>query len=408
MSIATAITTESRDAWLAERKKAIGASEVAAVLGVDPHKSAAALFWEKSGLVEPDNLDGIEFIEWGTELQPVVGAVFGRRTGRLVKAEPDHTVRRSIVHPWLAASLDFEQEADGRPGPGALEIKTSGEFMRKMWADGPPLHYQVQLQAQLCVCGLQWGTIAVLMGGNRLMHWDFDRNESFIEAMVIRTREFWSCVQAGMPPEIDGSMHTASALAKLFPDDNGTALMMPDEAADKFRRLEKLRALQSVMEKKRRSIENELRSAIGEATYAVLPDGTIWDTKRIDVAERTQTVEAYSYRRMIRRAKPLPNTVRFIGDADEVPRLDAPATDDGVTTYRTTKRLKSYRKQKRRMLADNPHCIHCGATLTTMTATLEHVIPLAAGGDNRDENLALACWQCNQEYGDQLDAPSKN
>ena len=153
--MSTAIATPSREAWLAERKKAIGASEVAAVLGVSPHKSAAALYFEKVGLVEPDDLDGLEWIKWGNRLQVPIGMAFGEETGRLVKAEPDNTVRRSPVYPWLAASLDFEQWADDKSGPGALEVKTSDSFMRRVWEQWPPLHYQVQLQAQMLVCGLQ-------------------------------------------------------------------------------------------------------------------------------------------------------------------------------------------------------------------------------------------------------------
>lgn len=50
-------------------------------------------------------------------------------------------------------------------------------------------------------------------------------------------------------------------------------------------------------------------------------------------------------------------------------------------------------------------CIHCNSMLTvTMQgntdATLEHIVPLCAGGDPVDpKNLALACSRCNNEKG---------
>ena len=47
-------------------------------------------------------------------------------------------------------------------------------------------------------------------------------------------------------------------------------------------------------------------------------------------------------------------------------------------------------------------CIHCNTMLiaTMQGATLEHILPLCAGGDPTDpRNLALACKGCNNEKG---------
>lgn len=418
------ITAPSREAWLEERKKAIGASEVASVLGVSPHKSAAALFYEKVGLVEPDDLDGLEWIKWGNRLQVPIGLAFGEETGRLVKPEPDNTVRRSAVYPWLAASLDFEQEAEGKPGPGALEVKTSDAFLRKMWDQGPPLHYQVQLQAQMLVCGLQWGSIAVLMGGNKLRHWDFERNERFQEAMIHRTREFWRCVETGMPPDIDGSISTANALAKLFPHDDGTAVMLADEWIQRTERLEKITRLITRLKRAKDEITNELMATVGTASYALLSDGTLYSTKEVKVPGRTQIIEPYSYRYPRKTTKALPRGVRVI-DAESAETATAiesmypsvvaeceEATESleavEEVSFRKHRRLRTYRQQKLVLFRRNPHCHWCGAKQKLRTTTIEHVIPLAAGGSNEMENLALACRKCNEEHGDGLSAPSSN
>lgn len=44
---------------------------------------------------------------------------------------------------------------------------------------------------------------------------------------------------------------------------------------------------------------------------------------------------------------------------------------------------------------DNYHCTYCGKQLTRFTATLDHVTPVAEGGDNSADNLVTACLQCN-------------
>ena len=49
---APAIVRSPRDAWLAERRKGIGASDVAAILGEDPRRSALSVYAEKIDDIE--------------------------------------------------------------------------------------------------------------------------------------------------------------------------------------------------------------------------------------------------------------------------------------------------------------------------------------------------------------------
>lgn len=44
---------------------------------------------------------------------------------------------------------------------------------------------------------------------------------------------------------------------------------------------------------------------------------------------------------------------------------------------------------------DSYRCSYCSKQLTRFTATLDHIRPVAEGGDNSRENLTTACLQCN-------------
>jgi 5-methylcytosine-specific restriction endonuclease McrA len=50
-------------------------------------------------------------------------------------------------------------------------------------------------------------------------------------------------------------------------------------------------------------------------------------------------------------------------------------------------------------------CIHCGTKLVVVdgtwctSATIEHIMPICAGGDDDVRNIALACSNCNSEKG---------
>jgi 5-methylcytosine-specific restriction endonuclease McrA len=70
---------------------------------------------------------------------------------------------------------------------------------------------------------------------------------------------------------------------------------------------------------------------------------------------------------------------------------------------------------ERRMQGDEPvwvgKCIFCGRNLIVAAsgqpisrATIEHIWPRTHGGDDRLENLALACSGCNREKGQRHDS----
>lgn len=58
-----------------------------------------------------------------------------------------------------------------------------------------------------------------------------------------------------------------------------------------------------------------------------------------------------------------------------------------------------YRRVKIRLFKKQKHCHWCRTKLTLETATVEHVIPLARGGLDNDNNRVLACGPCNQGRG---------
>jgi len=57
--------------------------------------------------------------------------------------------------------------------------------------------------------------------------------------------------------------------------------------------------------------------------------------------------------------------------------------------------------------AQNWRCCYCGCEMVQdwrdpLGATFEHVIPLSKGGLDTEENLAIACWTCNNKLGIKL------
>lgn len=70
--------------------------------------------------------------------------------------------------------------------------------------------------------------------------------------------------------------------------------------------------------------------------------------------------------------------------------------------YPKGKRPKiSKAKRKRVFKKCNNQCVYCKKELVMgdFDACIDHVIPLAKGGNNEDENLVVACRKCNSSKG---------
>ncbi|MDE2471076.1 MAG: YqaJ viral recombinase family protein, partial [Bradyrhizobium sp.] len=269
-----AMVEQDRAAWLEERKTGIGASEAAAALGVNPYKSPMELWAEKCGLTEPPDLSENEAAEFGVRLEPVIAEAFAARTGRRVELWPQDKIVRSTEHVWMICTPDATQQCDGDGNAvGVLQIKTANEFLSSAWKDGPPLHYQVQCQHELTVTGCDWGTLVVLIGGQKLRYFDFEANPKFQAALIGRLGNFWEAIETRTPPEIDASLSTARILEKLHPMDNGESVALPEEALQWDADLKGAKAKVKDLEELIRDRENRIKAAVGDCTFGVLPDG---------------------------------------------------------------------------------------------------------------------------------------
>jgi putative phage-type endonuclease len=260
---------DDRAAWLEARRAGLGGSDIAAVVGASPWKSALELYCEKVGITEPDDLSSNERVEWGVHLEPVIIEVFGKRTGRQVLRSGE--LLQSRAHPWALATLDaMTAEKAGEP-PWPLEIKTTGNGDE--WINGAPEHYMAQVQHQLLVTGMPRATIACLIAGQRMVWQDIERDETWIRKIVILGAAFWERVQRKNPPTADGSESARRALGKIYPQDDGSVIALPPEMMDDADTLAYLKANRKESDASITGIENRIKAALGTATRGVLPNG---------------------------------------------------------------------------------------------------------------------------------------
>jgi putative phage-type endonuclease len=287
---------------LSIRSTGIGASEAAAALGVDPYKSSFALWCEKVGDLEPADLSDVEAVEWGNRLEPVVSQAFADRTQRIVEHNEEQVTERSEEYPFMLATLDSIQICPKHFGYGALEIKVTNAYLAGEWDDGPPLRAQIQLQHQLAVADLEWGSVAGLIGGNRLVWYDMDRHEDFITAMIAKEAAFWESVEKRIKPPVDGSEATAAAIRALYSTANGESVHLPCEATEWDHELVACKARIKAEEGVKKELETR-KAAIGEAEFGVLPSGERYKWGTIERNEPAREARTITYRELRRLKK---------------------------------------------------------------------------------------------------------
>lgn len=297
---------KNREAWLAARGEFIGASEVAALFGLLPKSwgSMYSIWCEKTGISPPVEFTG-EWLEWGQLLEEPIARKYEMVTGRtLWNGGGPYCVAQHPTLPMLRCTPDrFVISAPDKSSehPGVLQIKNAAWFKEDDWDEGPPPYIQIQVQSEMACTGAEWASTAVLIGGNKFRYVDVERNPNVIGEIEEQVAYFWrTYVETRIAPDIDGSEATESILKRLHPKDDGSTVVLDDEAialVDQWRSaaaemLESGKASAAV----KKEAENRLRAAIGSATFGKLPDGRTLSLKT--TTRSAYSVEENTYRQL--------------------------------------------------------------------------------------------------------------
>jgi putative phage-type endonuclease len=323
-------TFADRPSWLEGRRTlGIGSSDAAAILGVSRFKSPLALYYEKLG-IRQENPKTSERREWGLILEEPIARRYESQTGRYVVPAPAFSVARSTKYPFAVASCDRfvvghrENAVPTPPGIGITEIKNADFFIADQWSEDnnnePPIEYQIQLQHQLMVTGLLWGSIAALIGGNSFLWADRKRDEALIAVLAEREAEFWRRVELRDPPPADGSEATKDVLRLVYPKDTGEVVTLGPESIDWHERLTAAKLAKAAAKLDEDTYSNLLRQAIGDATAGVLPNGKVYTHKLQGRAEFvTKATEFRVLRLKGGDARPKSARTRVMGSLEDAP-----------------------------------------------------------------------------------------
>lgn len=254
--------------WLEERTKGIGGSDASIILGLNKWKTPFELWLEKTGQIDVQESQA-EAAYFGTLLEDLVAKEFELRTGKKVRR--NNFMLQHPKYDFITANIDRKVVGED----ALLECKTASAFLAKDWeSDEVPAPYLVQVQHYLGVTGYEKAYIAVLIGGQKFIWKEIDRDDELIELIFQEEIEFWNNhVLANVPPPLDGSSAAEQFLKERYQKtDPDKVVDLSYEYKEKLDDYFKLKQDIKQLQEYAKQIENELKQELKDAEVGYVKD----------------------------------------------------------------------------------------------------------------------------------------
>lgn len=254
---------ENRQEWLRERKNYLGGTDLAAIAGLNPYRTALDVYLDKtsSDIREETN----DAMRWGNLLEDVVAKEYAEVTGQKIEIEPN-----TIYHPeykFLGANIDRwvgDKEY-------VLECKTAGFNKNKEWGDSGtdqiPESYLIQCAFYASICDVPKVDIAVLIGGQDFRIYTYNRNKDLEDKIIKIGINFWhNHIEKRIPPKCVNTKDTFN----LFPQSNYQEIVAEDNIIQKWEELKAAREEESRIQTNIEKLKVEIQEFMRD--YDVLID----------------------------------------------------------------------------------------------------------------------------------------
>ncbi len=257
MSIKVSTVGMVREDWLDLRKRGLGGSDAATVVGLNQWSSKLYLYADKKGLI-PEREDN-EMMRQGRDLEDYVAKRWEEETGKKVRR--NNHILYNEQYPWAFANIDREVVGE----KSLLECKTTSVYNKTDFEGGEiPPYYFCQVQHYLAVTGYKIAYLAVLVLNKGFYCFTIERNQGEIDALMEAEKDFWeNNVLAGVEPSPDGSDSSAEVL-KSWDRTEGTEILVG--ADNLFDELEMTDTQLKDLNKYKEQLRQTLIQLLGEKT----------------------------------------------------------------------------------------------------------------------------------------------
>lgn len=246
-----------------DRKNHLGSSDMAAVLGVDPWRTAFDVWAEKTDRVGDMNIDDKPAVQAGNVFENGVLDFAEGLLGHL-----DRNVYRELAGSPLAANIDaiVDDPLVANSPLEPVEAKTVGLFHRtdEWWGDcgTDQVPDRVIIQSHVhMICTVRWVChVAAFIGGRGFVMYQVRHSERVADIIIRKADTFWrDNVQADTPP--DGSRASLQIVKAMKRKAESVANVDPELVATWQKAVE----AKSAARKAEEAAKLDVLNALGEA-----------------------------------------------------------------------------------------------------------------------------------------------
>lgn len=257
--------------WLEKRNElGIGGSDVSAIVGINPFKSAVEVWLDKTG--DKINQEDNRAMYWGRELEDKVAEEFAKRRSeeldQEVKVWHENHILQHPEHEFMIADIDRRVVGED----ALLECKTTVDFNNLWTEDNFPDMYMLQVQHYLAVTGYDKAYLAVLILNKRkFQYYTIEKDKELINLIIENEKDFWyNHVKENIPPEVDGSKASSKLLKKMYPEaEENKKINLKKDDINLIDKRNEFYEIEKKYKKKRKEYENKLKNKLEDAELGV-------------------------------------------------------------------------------------------------------------------------------------------
>ena len=265
--------TISHEEWLEQRRKGIGGSDAATIVGLNPYNSLYALWADKQGFLPTK--DDNEAMRVGRDLEEYVARRFCEATGKKVRRT--NYIYAHDDFDFIRANVDREIIGEN----AGLECKTTSAYAKSDFDGGEiPLNYLCQCYHYMNVMGYDKMYLAVLVMGKGFYWYEIPADKAEQKALLNAEIDFWrQYIEGNEIPAPDGSESSAMAVAAVNPEDSKEIISLIPYETDLKNYAE---LLQSIKEREREA------EAIKQTVQAFMGTAGLGESRRYKVSWKAQ------------------------------------------------------------------------------------------------------------------------
>lgn len=257
--------------WLEYRRRGIGGSDAAAVLGISPFATARDLYYDKLKIVSYEDPES----NWvakkmGHLLEDLVAEIFHVKTGYRI-----YQIKKMFYHPiytWMLADIDYFIELPNGE-TAILEIKTTNYNAKDhWWLDGKeivPVNYEAQGRHYMCVMNIDHVYYCCLYGNNEneviIRH--IDRDMDYEAELIALEQNFWqnNILKRVPPPYTEDGDLVIESVRQHFgtADINASSIELSAGLSSCVLRFRELQAQKSVCDAQSTRLKDEMKRMQG-------------------------------------------------------------------------------------------------------------------------------------------------